>query len=88
MPDDSFIRNFEVTGDRKIAPRKIAPENISPRVRVWGWFRVKVGGNLPGGNLPRGVFPSTVNFDELKTNSKQCFYYGTSITQDFLNLGQ
>ena len=83
MPDDSFIRNFEVTGDRKIAPRKIAPENISPRVRVWGWFRVKVGGNLP-----RGIFPSTVNFDELKTNSKQCFYYGTSITQDFLNLGQ
>ena len=30
------------------------------RVRVWGWFKVSVGGNLLGDNLPGGSFPSTV----------------------------
>ena len=40
-------------------PRKIAPKNISPCVKVRSWFRVRVGGSLPGRQSSRANFPST-----------------------------
>ena len=46
-----------------MANRKITPENVPTWVRVRGWFKVRIGGNLQGAVSQRAIFlvPLAIN---------------------------
>ena len=56
--EEQIFNTIVVTG--KLAPEKLPPEDFPsqslPWVRVRGWFRVRVGCNIPGAIFQEAIF--------------------------------